>query len=38
MIKISQAGAQTIGRNASVLARGESLTGHAKSAEYRLED
>jgi histidinol dehydrogenase len=38
MIKISKAGAQEIGRNASVLARGESLTGHARSAEYRLED
>jgi histidinol dehydrogenase len=38
MIKVSKAGAQVIGRNASVLARGESLTGHARSAEYRLED
>jgi histidinol dehydrogenase len=38
MIKVSRAGAQVIGRNASVLARGESLTGHARSAEYRLED
>lgn len=38
MIKISKAGAQEIGRNASVLARGESLTGHARSAEYRLEE
>ncbi len=37
MIRISQAGAQTIGKNASVLARGESLTGHARSAEYRLD-
>jgi histidinol dehydrogenase len=38
MIKISQAGAQEIGRNASILARGESLTGHARSAELRLDD
>ena len=37
VIKISQAGAQTIGQKASVLARGESLTGHARSAEYRLD-
>jgi len=33
----SKAGAQTIGKNAAVLARGESLTGHARSAEYRLD-
>lgn len=38
VIKVSKEGAQTIGRNASVLARGESLTGHARSAEYRLDD
>jgi histidinol dehydrogenase len=38
MIKVSRAGAQKIGRNASVLARGESLTAHARSAEYRLDD
>ncbi len=37
IIQISQAGAQTIGKQASVLARGESLTGHARSAEYRLK-
>ncbi len=37
MINVSKAGAQTIGKQASVLARGESLTGHARSAEYRLE-
>lgn len=36
MIRISEQGAQTIGKNASVLARGESLTAHARSAEYRL--
>lgn len=38
MIKVSKAGAQVIGRNAATLARGESLTGHARSAEYRLEN
>jgi len=37
MIKVSKQGAQTIGKNASVLARGESLTAHARSAEYRLD-
>jgi len=38
IIKVSAEGAQTIGKHASVLARGESLTAHAKSAEYRLDD
>lgn len=38
IIKVSKTGAQTIGKQAAVLARGESLTGHARSAEYRLED
>ncbi len=38
LIQVSKAGAQTIGKQASVLARGESLTGHARSAEYRLDD
>ncbi|MCH2191844.1 MAG: histidinol dehydrogenase [Gammaproteobacteria bacterium] len=38
MIQISELGAQTIGARASVLARGESLTAHARSAEYRLKD
>ena len=37
MIRISEQGAQTIGKNASVLARGESLTAHARSAEYRFK-
>ena len=37
MIRVSEQGAQNIGVNASVLARGESLTGHARSAEYRLK-
>jgi len=36
LIKVSKAGAQTIGKNASILARGESLTAHARSAEYRI--
>ncbi|RBP49667.1 histidinol dehydrogenase [Arenicella xantha] len=38
MIKVSRQGAQSIGENASILARGESLTAHARSAEYRLDD
>jgi len=25
-----------LGKTASILARGESLTGHARSAEYRI--
>jgi len=37
IIKVSKEGAQSIGKNASVLARGESLTAHARSAEYRLD-
>ena len=37
MIKVSRDGAQSIGRNASILARGESLTAHARSAEYRYK-
>ncbi len=37
LIQVSQAGAQTLGRIASVLARGEGLQAHAASAEYRLE-
>lgn len=36
LIKVSQQGAQTIGQQASVLARGESLTAHARSAEFRF--
>jgi len=36
LIKVSKAGAQTIGKNASILARSESLTAHARSAEYRI--
>ena len=37
LIKVSKAGAQTLGRIASTLAQGEGLPAHAKSAEYRLE-
>ncbi|MBU0501020.1 MAG: histidinol dehydrogenase [Gammaproteobacteria bacterium] len=36
LILASPAGSQTLGRTASVLARGEGLTAHARSAEYRL--
>jgi len=38
IIHVSAQGAQTLGRIASELARGEGLTAHARSAEYRLED
>lgn len=38
LINCSQAGASTLGRTASLLARGESLTAHARSAEYRIKD
>lgn len=37
VIDCSAEGAQVLGRVASVLARGESLTAHARSAEYRLK-
>ena len=37
LIKVSRAGAQTLGRIASTLAHGEGLPAHAQSAEYRLE-
>src|SRR5690606_36583111 len=37
LIPLSRAGAQTLGRIASVLARGEGLQAHAASAEYRVE-
>ena len=36
LINCSAAGARQLGKIASVLARGESLTAHARSAEYRL--
>jgi histidinol dehydrogenase len=35
MIRVSPAGAQTLGRIAATLARGEQLPAHAASAEYR---
>ncbi len=37
LIMVSSQGADTLGRTASVLARGEQLTAHARSAEYRLK-
>lgn len=38
VIYCSAEGASELGRVASVLARGESLTAHARSAEYRIID
>lgn len=38
VIGVSRQGAQTLGKVASVLSRGELLTAHAKSAEVRLDD
>ncbi|AVK03747.1 MULTISPECIES: histidinol dehydrogenase [Pseudomonas aeruginosa group] len=38
IINCSAQGASVLGRTASVLARGESLTAHARSAEYRILD
>lgn len=37
LINCSESGADTLGKIASVLARGERLTAHARSAEYRLK-
>ena len=37
LIHCSPAGAATLGRTASILARGEGLTAHARSAELRSE-
>lgn len=37
LINCSEAGADTLGKTASILARGESLTAHARSAEYRIK-
>jgi histidinol dehydrogenase len=37
IIKVSAAGAQTLGRLAATLAYGEGLQAHARSAEYRLK-
>ena len=36
IIFCSEQGASELGHTASVLARGESLTAHARSAEYRI--
>ncbi|RLA47679.1 MAG: histidinol dehydrogenase [Gammaproteobacteria bacterium] len=38
VIACSPAGAATLAKTASVLARSESLTAHARSAEYRLQE
>ncbi|MEF3074624.1 histidinol dehydrogenase [Methylobacter sp. Wu1] len=37
LINCSEAGADQLGKTASILARGESLTAHARSAEYRIK-
>lgn len=37
LIMVSEQGADTLGRTASILARGEQLTAHARSAEYRFK-
>ncbi len=37
LFNCSKAGADTLGKTASILARGESLTAHARSAEYRIK-
>jgi histidinol dehydrogenase len=37
IINCSAAGADNLGKVASILARGESLTAHARSAEYRIK-
>ena len=38
IIHCSRAGAKTLGKIASTLARGESLEAHARAAEFRLDD
>ena len=38
LINCSRAGAATLGHTASILARGEGLTAHARSAEYRTPE
>jgi histidinol dehydrogenase len=38
LIMCSAEGASKLGKTASVLARGESLTAHARSAEYRIKE
>ncbi len=37
LINCSESGADTLGKTASILARGESLTAHARSAEFRIK-
>jgi histidinol dehydrogenase len=37
LIRCSERGADTLGRTAAVLARGEGFTAHARSAEYRIK-
>jgi len=37
LINCSESGASELGKSASVLARGEFLTAHARSAEYRIK-
>jgi len=37
LIDCSAAGASDLGKTASILARGEGLTAHARSAEYRIK-
>jgi histidinol dehydrogenase len=37
LINCSQVGADKLAKTASVLARGEGLTAHARSAEYRIK-
>ena len=38
LIQVSEQGAQQLGKIASILAHGENLTAHARSAELRLKD
>jgi len=38
LIGCSADGASELGKTASTLARGEGLTAHARSAEYRIKD
>lgn len=38
LIMCTPVGAASLGKTASILARGESLTAHARSAEYRIHD
>lgn len=38
LIMASEQGADALGRTASILARGEGLTAHARASEYRFQD